>query len=67
VSFNYTISVSYVNDSSERYSSIERFNLHAGSKGKVVESVSIEYRLLIVLPKVQRPQEYKITATIESR
>lgn len=67
VSFNYTISVSYVNDSSERYSSIERFNLHAGNKGKVVESISLEYRLLIVLPKVQRPQEYKITATIESR
>ncbi len=67
VSLNYSISVKYINDSSERYSSIERFRLHAGNKGKAVDTISLEYRLLIVLPKVQRPQEYKITVSLESR
>jgi hypothetical protein len=67
VSLNYSLSVKYMKDSSERYSSIERFSLHAGNKGKVVENIELEYRLLIILPKVQRPQEYKITVSIRSR
>jgi len=67
VSMNYTISVKYINDSSERYSSIERFSLHAENKGKVVETITLEYRVLVVLPKVSRPQEYKITLDLRSR
>lgn len=67
VSLNYSVSVKYMKDSSERYSSIERFSLHAGNKGKVVENIELEYRLLIILPKVLRPQEYKITVSIRSR
>lgn len=60
-------SVKYVDDSSERFSSIERLKLHAGSKGSAAETINIQYNLLIVLPKTQRPQEYKISVTLVSR
>lgn len=66
-SSNETYSVRYVDDSSERYSSIERLKLHAESKGSAVESIDIQFNLLIVLPKTQRPQEYKINVTLASR
>ncbi|WP_019602888.1 hypothetical protein [Teredinibacter turnerae] len=67
ISLNYAVSVKYINDSSERFSSIERFSLHAENKGKAVENVSLEYRVLLVLPKLGRPQEYKITVELRSR
>lgn len=60
-------SIKYVDDSSERFSSIERVKLHAGSKGSAVEEINIQYNLLIILPKTQRPQEYKIKVTLVSR
>jgi hypothetical protein len=60
-------SIKYVDDSSERFSSLERLKLHAGSKGSAVEEINIQYNLLIILPKTQRPQEYKVKATLVSR
>lgn len=62
-----TFSVKYVGDCSERYSSIDRLKLHGGHKGLPVEEVSIEYKLLIVLPKTRRPQEYTVSVTLASR
>ncbi|MDP1770936.1 MAG: hypothetical protein Q8L15_01530 [Methylobacter sp.] len=67
VSQNASISISYVGDSSERYSSIERLKLHIGHKGCAVEEINLVYNLLIVLPKTQRPQEYKISINLNSR
>jgi len=64
---NASFSVEYINDSSERYSSIERFNAHAPVKGIAVEEVDISYRLLVVLPQTQKPQEYRINVRLMSR
>ncbi len=66
-SCSYNISVKYIKDSSERYSSIERFSIHAERKGKAVENVTLVYRVLILLPKIDRPQEYKISIVLRSR
>lgn len=64
---NVTFSVSYVGDSSERFSSLERLKLHAGHKGLAIEEVDVVYNLLLILPKTRRPQEYKISITLVSR
>ncbi|WP_114783858.1 hypothetical protein [Vibrio tetraodonis] len=66
-SANASFSVEYVNDSSERFSSIERFMAHAGSKGQPVEEVAISYNLLVVLPQTHKPQEYRINILLASR
>lgn len=67
VSQNATFSVRYVGDSSERFSSLDRLRIHAGHKGLPVEEVDITYKLLVVLPKTQRPQEYTIRISFVSR
>lgn len=67
VSANASFSISYQNDSSERFSSIERFNAHASAKGIPVEEVDISYRFLVVLPDTNRPQEYRISISLISR
>ena len=67
ISANSSFSAKYMNDSSERFSSIERFELHAGSKGVPVEEVDINYNLLVVLPQTKKPQEYRINIRLISR
>lgn len=66
-SANASFSVEYVNDSSERFSSIERFMTHAGSKGQPIEEVAISYNLFVVLPQTRKPQEYRINILLVSR
>lgn len=66
-SFHQTYSVNYVDDSSERFSSLERLKLHVGARGSAVEEVIIKYNILIVLPKTNRPQEYVISVRMASR
>ena len=66
-SANVSFSVVYQNDSSERFSSIERFIAHAGCKGIPVEEVDINYNYLFVLPGTQKPQEYRINIRLISR
>jgi hypothetical protein len=53
-SANASFSITYQNDSSERFSSIERFKTHAGAKGMPVEEVDISYRFLVVLPETKK-------------
>lgn len=67
VTANSSFSAKYMNDSSERFSSIERFELHAGAKGVPVEEVDINYNLLVVLPQTKKPQEYRINIRLISR
>lgn len=67
VSANVSFSVEYQNDSSERFSSIERFKAHAGAKGIPVEEVDINYNFLFILPGTQKPQEYRINIRLISR
>lgn len=62
-----SFSIKYQNDSSERFSSIERFKLHAGAKGVPVEEVDISYRFLVILPETKKPQEYRINISLLSR
>ena len=62
-----TYSVSYVDDSSERFSSLERLRLHLGARGRAVEEVIVQFQVLLILPKTQRPQEYTISAKFLSR
>lgn len=64
---NVDFSVAYKNDSSERFSSIERFITHAGNKGAPIEEVDINYNFLFVLPGTQKPQEYRINIRLISR
>ncbi|MGR5241278.1 hypothetical protein ACPV36_10325 [Photobacterium damselae] len=67
VSFHESYIVNYVDDSSERYSSFERLQLHNGAKGSAVEEFIASFNILIVLPQTNRPQEYKITVKLASR
>ncbi|MDO6508715.1 hypothetical protein Q4506_17075 [Colwellia sp. 4_MG-2023] len=67
VSFIETYSVNYVNDCSERFSSLAKLKLQVGARGAAIEDISVQYKLLIVLPKTQRPQEYKIHINLISR
>jgi len=67
VSANASFSVEYLNDSSERFSSIERFMAHAGAKGLAIEEVDISYNLLVILPQTNKPQEYRINIRLISR
>lgn len=67
VTANASFSVEYQNDSSERFSSIERFKAHAGTKGVPVEEVDINYNFLFVLPGTKKPQEYRINIRLVSR
>lgn len=67
VSFHETYIVNYVDNSSERHSSLERLKLHNGTKGAAVAEFIASYNILIILPKTKRPQEYKITVRLASR
>lgn len=65
--FNETYSVNYVDDCSERFSSLPKLKLQLSSRGAAVEDISIQYSILIVLPKTKRAQEYKINIRLLSR
>lgn len=67
ISSNASFSVEYQNESSERFSSIDRLKLHAGSKAFAVEEVDISYNFLIILPETKTPQEYKMNIRLFSR
>jgi hypothetical protein len=67
VSENCNVTVYHSNDAKERFSSFERFKIYDGSSLNPVESVSLEYDFLIVLPRLDRPQPYKINITLNSR
>lgn len=67
LSANASFSIKYQNDSSERFSSIERFKVHAGAKGMPVEEVDISYRFLVFFPETKKPQEYIINISLISR
>jgi hypothetical protein len=66
-SFNENYSVNYVDDSSERFSSLAKLKLLVSSRGAAIEDISIQYNILIVLPKTKRAQEYKIHIKLLSR
>lgn len=62
-----TVQISYTDDSHQRFSSFDRSRIHDQGSMCVVESVTLEYNFLIVLPVAQKPQPYKIVINLSSR
>lgn len=61
------VRISYTDDSHERFSSFDRSRVYDAGSMNIVESVTIEFNFLIVLPVAKKPQPYKITASLSSR
>lgn len=64
---NCSITVNHAGDNQETFSSFERFNIYDVSRTTPVESIVYEFNILIRIPKVERPQNYKVTVRLMSR
>ena len=64
---NCAITIYYLNNSRDNFSSFERFSMHNAGATSPVESILIKYNLLIILPKVAKPQTYSISVRLISR
>lgn len=67
VSKNCSVTIYHVDDQKQVFSSFERFELYDRTTLSPVENIRIEYKFLIVLPKIQKPQSYEIEINIHSR
>jgi len=61
-----TISVEYVDGTSERWSGFEKFRMQAPTKSICAEAVEIEYDFLLTLPKLDDPRPYKLVIGLRS-
>jgi len=61
------VTLYHVDDCKEIYSSFERFRFGDKSSLSSVENIRLQYNFLILLPKTNRPQPYKIDVDIHSR
>lgn len=61
------IRISYTDDSHEQFSSFDRARAYESGSMNIVESVTLEYRFLIVLPVAKKPQPYKLVVNLSSR
>ncbi|MBY3220280.1 hypothetical protein [Rhizobium laguerreae] len=59
--------VYHSNESKEQFSSFDRFRGYNKSSLNPVENIHIEYNILILLPHIRDPQNYKIEIDIHSR
>ncbi|MBK5970727.1 MULTISPECIES: hypothetical protein [Thiorhodovibrio] len=66
-SANCNVHVYYAEDTRERFSSFERFRAYDQSRLEPMQSLSLEYNFLVVLPKLKKPQSYKVEINLESR
>lgn len=57
----------YIDGSREKWSSFERFELHAPTKDVAITELNIQYKFLIILPQLKRPQEYIINLRFMSK
>lgn len=67
VSGNCSITVYYVDDTRDRFSSFERFRMHNSGCASPVESILLKYSFLVLLPKTKQPQSYTISIRLASR
>lgn len=67
VSGNCSITVYYIDDTRDRFSSFDRFRLHNAGSTSPVESILFKYNFLVLLPKTKQPQSYTITIRLASR
>ncbi|MGA4349618.1 hypothetical protein ACI2VA_04345 [Ralstonia nicotianae] len=61
------VTVYYVDDTRDRFSSFCRFALHNAGSSSAVESILIKYHFLVCLPKTKRPQTYTVSIRMASR
>ena len=64
---NCNVTLYHVDDCKEVFSSFERFKLGDKSSLSSVGNIRLQYNFLILLPKTNRPQPYKIEVDIHSR
>lgn len=64
---NCSITLYFLNDCKEQFSSFERFNLFDSGSLSPTERICLEYNFLIILPTSQKPQSYKIEIELNSR
>ncbi len=62
-----SVQIYFVDDTSETFSSFERFSAFNAGSTSAVESVVLQYEFLVLLPKLQRPQTYSLTVRFASR
>lgn len=67
VSGNCSVTVYYVDDTRDQFSSFDRFRLHNSGSTSPVESVLLKYHFLVLLPKTKQPQSYTISIRLASR
>jgi hypothetical protein len=63
---NVAITVSHVNDTTETFSSFDRFRLYNQSNTNAVQNVVVTYNVLMLLPKLNKPQSYEIMIRVAS-
>jgi hypothetical protein len=61
---NISVSVFYINDTKDTFSSFDRFEQFNAGSTSAVESVLLTYNFLIVLPKISQPQSYTVTIRV---
>ncbi|MBK1884563.1 hypothetical protein JIN85_19260 [Luteolibacter pohnpeiensis] len=62
-----SITVHHLDDNKEVFSSYKRFSIYDHSKTSPTESIVYEFNLLLQLPKVEKPQHYKVVVRTLSR
>ncbi|MBW8307947.1 MAG: hypothetical protein K0M56_00015 [Kaistella sp.] len=62
-----TVTVYYIDDTRDRFSSFDRFRLHNTGCTSPVESILLKYNFLVLLPKTKQPQTYSISIRLASR
>lgn len=62
-----SITVHHLDDNKETYSSFDRFCIYDQSRTSPTESLVYEFNLLLELPKVEKPQHYKVSVRALSR
>lgn len=67
VSANCAVTVYHEKDQKQVYSSLERFRVYDRSSMSPTESVLIKYSILIILPKLKKPQGYTISVRVGSK
>jgi hypothetical protein len=64
---NLNIKLFYINDTTDSFSSFERFKAFNAGSSSPVESVLFTYNFMVLLPKTNQPQSYTISIRIASR
>lgn len=67
ISKNCVVTVYHMDDCKDQFSTFERFRMYDKSKVSACENIRLTYNFLIMLPKLNKPQSYKIEIDLHSR